>query len=238
MIKAILFDLDGTLLPVDQDRFNRVYFKLLAEVFAPRGYEPKALVEGVWSGIRAMTGNDGSRSNEEAFWSEFEAIFGAKAVADRNAFDDFYSNEFDSLRSVCGYDARASETVEALKKRGYRLALASNPVYPLIAHLVRARWAGVDPECFEYISSYENSTFCKPNPGYYLEMAERLGCAPEECLMVGNDVSDDMSAREAGMAVFLLTGCLINTEGRDVSDYPNGGYTELARFIDEMERGK
>ncbi len=237
MIRAILFDLDGTLLPMDLDEYNRAYFTLLGEVFAQKGYDPEKLIPGVWQGIRAMTANDGSRTNEEAFWEEFSRIFGERVFADRYAFDEFYANEFESVREVCGYDERIPALLQRLKRKGYLLALASNPVYPLIAHLVSARWAGVDHKCFEYISSYENSTFCKPHPGYYMEMAERLGCEPQECLMVGNDVRDDMSAREAGMAVFLLTDCLINTEGRDISGYPNGGYAELARFIDEMERG-
>ena len=70
-IKTVLFDLDGTLLPMDQDAFTKGYFRLLAAKVAHRGYEPKALVDGVWAGTAAMVKNDGSCTNEEAFWKRF-----------------------------------------------------------------------------------------------------------------------------------------------------------------------
>mgnify|MGYP000081149430 CR=1 FL=1 len=47
-MKTILFDLDGTLLPMDQDAFVKYYMGLLAQKMAPHGYEPEKLVEAVW----------------------------------------------------------------------------------------------------------------------------------------------------------------------------------------------
>ena len=41
MIKTVLFDLDGTLLPMDQDNFVKAYFKNLAIKLAPHGYDPQ-----------------------------------------------------------------------------------------------------------------------------------------------------------------------------------------------------
>lgn len=58
-LTTILFDLDGTLLPMDNDEFTRGYFKLLAAKMAPLGYEPKRLVDAVWTGTAAMVKNDG-----------------------------------------------------------------------------------------------------------------------------------------------------------------------------------
>ena len=86
-------------------------------------------------------------------------------------------------------------------------------------------------EDFEWITTYENSKYCKPNLRYYQEVLERLGVAPEECLMVGNDVGDDMVAEELGMQVFLLTDCLINKNKEDISAYPHGGFPELLDYI-------
>ena len=60
MIDTILFDLDGTLLPMDQDAFTEYYFKLLAGKMAPLGYEPKQLIAAVWDGTKAMVKNDGT----------------------------------------------------------------------------------------------------------------------------------------------------------------------------------
>ena len=57
-ITTVLFDLDGTLLPMDQDLFTKGYFKLLAAKLAPYGYEPKQLIDAVWAGTAAMLKND------------------------------------------------------------------------------------------------------------------------------------------------------------------------------------
>ena len=88
-IKAILFDLDGTLLPMDQNKFVKSYFGLLAQKLAPRGYEPKKLIDGIWAGTAAMVKNDGSSSNETVFWKQFEGLFGPKVREDMPVFDEF-----------------------------------------------------------------------------------------------------------------------------------------------------
>ena len=79
MIDTVLFDLDGTLLPMDQDRFVDTYMNLLAQKLAPHGYEPNHLVTAVWAGTRAMVENNGRTTNEEVFWSDFCHIFGEGA---------------------------------------------------------------------------------------------------------------------------------------------------------------
>ena len=76
MIDTILFDLDGTLLPMDQDAFTEYYFKLLAGKMAPLGYGPKQLIAAVWDGTKAMVKNDGTCKNEKAFWTRFTQLYG------------------------------------------------------------------------------------------------------------------------------------------------------------------
>ena len=114
------------------------------------------------------------------------------------------------------------------------MALATNPIFPAIATNERIRWAGLSTDDFELITTYENIGFCKPNPEYYSEVAERIGVAPEECIMVGNDVDDDMPASKLGMKVFLLTDCLINKSGEDLAKYPHGDFDALFDFINEL----
>ena len=220
---------------MDQEAFTTGYFKLLAKKLAPHGYEPRSLVDAIWAGTAAMVKNDGSRTNEQAFWEKFSAIYGAeKARADQPLFEDFYANEFSAAREICGFNAAAAETVRRLKARGLRVALATNPIFPRIATAQRIRWAGLTPDDFALYTTYENSTFCKPNPDYYREVARTLGVSPAECLMVGNDALEDMAARETGMDVFLLTDCLINTKGRDLSAYPMGDFAALNAYIDRL----
>ena len=230
-IRTILFDLDGTLLPMDQDVFTKGYFKALTARLAPFGLEPKTLIDSIWHGIGAMVRNDGSRSNEAAFWADFHARHGQTGRDAEPAFRAFYEEEFDGARVFCGHNPEAAKTVTALKEMGFRVALATNPIFPTIATQLRLGWAGLTMEDFELVTTYENIGFAKPNPAYYREVARRLGVPPEECLMVGNDAAEDLIAETVGMRVFLLTDCLINTEGKDISACPQGGFRELMEFV-------
>lgn len=231
MVTTILFDLDGTLLPMDMDEFSKGYFKLLAKKAAPFGYEPEKLIASVWKGTEAMVRNDGSCSNEAAFWKCFAGIYGQESLKDKVIFDEFYANEFQGADVFCGFHPGAGEVVRQAKEAGLRVVLATNPLFPEVATATRVRWAGMAPTDFEYCTTYENSRHCKPNPDYYRDVLEKIGCKAEDCLMVGNDVDEDMVAETLGMKVFLLTDCLVNKSGRDISAYPHGSFEELKKFI-------
>lgn len=233
MIKVVLFDLDGTLLPMDQDKFLEAYFGGLVKKLVPHGYDAKALVGSIWEGTKAMIQNDGSMTNEEVFWKSFSGVFGEDARDDEPIFDDFYRNEFQSVKETCGYHEMAKKVVDSIKEKGRRVVLATNPLFPSIATESRIRWAGILPEDFELFTTYENSNYCKPNPKYYMQILEKIGVAPEDCLMVGNDVTEDMMTENLGMKVFLLTDCLINKENKDISVYPNGSFEELFAYLEE-----
>jgi len=230
-VKMVLFDLDGTLLPMDQDVFVKSYFKRLAAKLAPLGYESKQLIECIWTGTYAMIRNDGRCTNEDAFWAYFTKVYGVEALKDQPVFDRFYEKEFQDVANDCGFNPAANETIQALKAMGLRLALATNPIFPAIATESRMRWAGLNQDDFELYTTYENACYCKPNPEYYREILKKLNVSPEECLMVGNDVSDDMVAQTLGMKVFLLTDCLINKENVDICAYPNGSFEELLAYV-------
>ena len=230
-IKTVMFDLDGTLLPMDQDQFTKYYFGLLAKKLAPYGYNAEQLVSGIWAGTAAMVKNDGSCTNEEAFWKKFCAIMGEKVLEDKTLFEEFYRVEFQGARASCGFAPQAAGLVKKLKAAGYRVLLATNPIFPAIATENRIRWAGLEPEDFELYTTYENACRCKPNPAYYRDILSSMELDGAECLMVGNDATEDTAAELAGMQVFLLTDCLINKENRDLSQWSHGGFDELEKFI-------
>lgn len=234
MITTILFDLDGTLLPMNQDVFMKEYFKRLGIKFLPKGYRIKKLVSAIWHGMKAMLTNDGHCTNEEVFWNCFEERFGEETPKTKEVFEDFYKNDFQKISQKCGCNPEARTTIDAVKSLGYRVVLATNPVFPAIATERRIRWAGLDKEDFEFITTYENSLYCKPKPEYYKDILQHIECKPEECLMVGNDVDDDMPAGKLGMKVFLLTDCLINRDRKDISKYPQGGFSELMEYLRKM----
>lgn len=233
-IRYILFDLDGTLLPMDQELFVKAYFSRLAAKLAPVGYNPEKLIQAIWTGTGAMVKNDGSKTNEAAFWNHFAGIFGEAARADEPKFAEFYRTDFQQVQAACGFDPRAAQVIAKLKEKGFTLALATNPIFPAIATESRMRWAGLDQNDFVLYTTYENSRFCKPNPEYYRDILNQLGAQPQECLMVGNDVTEDMVAQTLGMQVFLLTDCLINKQGKDISAYPQGSFDQLLAYIDTL----
>ena len=231
MTKAILFDLDGTLLPMDQEVFVRDYLGRMAAFLAPHGYDPQSLIKAVWAGTGAMVKNDGKALNEDVFWYVFNSILGRDAKQDLALFEEFYRTEFQKAKDSCGFNPMAAETVRQIKAMGYRLILATNPLLPAIATYSRIRWAGLNPEDFELVTTYENSRFCKPNPDYYREILGKIALDGSQCLMVGNDVGEDMVAQKLGMKTFLLTDCLINKTAEDIRRYPNGSFPELLHYI-------
>lgn len=233
-ITTVLFDLDGTLLPMNQDVFVKEYFGRIAAKLAPHGYEPKQLVDTIWRGTGAMVKNDGSKSNEEAFWELAVSVYGDRIVRDKYLFDEFYETEFDKIKAVCGYHPASARIVNRLKERGFRVVLATNPIFPARATQWRIGWAGLKPEDFERYTTYENSRFCKPNPDYYRDILTQLNVRPEECLMVGNDVQEDMIAARLGMKAFLLTDCLIDRKGTSLDAYPHGGFAELEEYLEHL----
>lgn len=233
--KVVLFDLDGTLLPMDQDVFIKAYFKGISTKLAPYGYEPQSLIKAIWAGTDAMIVNDGRKTNEEVFWDFFASLFGEEVRTDEPKFELFYEENFDNVSAVCGCDFRADKIIKKIKEKGIKVALATNPIFPKIATRKRMKWAGLNENDFELYTTYENSRHSKPNLDYYRDIMSELGVKASECVMVGNDVGDDMVVRKLGMKVFLLTDNLINKADEDISDIPQGGFDELEAFIDTLD---
>ncbi len=230
MITTVLFDLDGTLLPFKQDDFVKIYFSELCRKLAPMGYEPQHTVKSVWGGTKAMVMNDGSRLNSEAFWETFNAMNPGLPDA-RPACDEFYTHEFEKAKASLKYIPDHRPMIERLKSAGLRVVLATNPIFPLDGVRTRMAWVNLAPEDFGLVTWYDNSTFCKPNPKYYQEILGKIGAAPEECIMVGNSVSEDMSAGTLGMDVFLANEFVENPDSRDYSGYRQGSLDDAERYI-------
>ncbi len=230
-VTTVFFDMDGTLLPMNQDEFVKGYFKTLAEEIAPLGYEPKKLIDTIIKGVYAMVDGNGSVFNETNFWNAFCKVYGKEALLNKPEFDKYYEGSFDKLKVYTSCNPKAKEIIKHLKDMGLKLVLATNPVFPPLAVRKRLSWAGVDYNDFIYYTTYENSSYCKPNPKYYEELLDKLNLKSDECIMVGNDVDDDMIAESLGIKVFLLTDNLINRGKKDISKYPKGSFDDLMKFI-------
>ena len=234
-ITTVLFDLDGTLLPMDQEKFIRAYFGQLAAHMAPYGYEKEKLLKTIWSSTDNMIHNKTGRPNEEVFWECMEKAYGLQIRQDEPKFDQFYQVGFPKVREACGYTPMAAEVIAACKEKNLQIALATNPFFPATATHQRIDWAGMQKEDFALITTYENACACKPNPDYYTEILEKLHVTPEQCLMVGNDVQEDMMARDLGLSVFLLTPCLIDRKNTDITQYPHGDFGQLLEYIRALD---
>ena len=234
-IKMVLFDLDGTLLPMDQDVFIKTYFGRLAAFLGKMGYDVNKLVDSIWKGTSQMIKNDGSCTNEEVFWKVFGEVYGGSKEMDEPNLRRFYEEDFDNVSKSCGFDKMAKEVIGYVKSKGLRVALATNPIFPSVATKKRIAWAGLDLNDFEHITFYENSHFSKPNLKYYEEVLAKLNVSPTECLMVGNDVAEDLVASKLGMKVFLLNHSIVNKFNLDYSNVPQGNFNDLLKYIDNLQ---
>ncbi|NLZ81300.1 MAG: HAD family hydrolase [Clostridiales bacterium] len=232
-MNTVIFDLDGTLLPMDQELFIKTYFKEWAKTIAPFGYLPEDFQKDVWVGTKAMLDNNGSMTNEERFWESFVKIYGEEVREMEPEFHKFYLNEFSRAKVAIAPAPLSDKCIKILKKKGYTVALATNPLFPRVATLTRMGWAGLDPSDFEIITTYENSSFCKPKLEYYKNILIELGKEANECIMIGNDVREDMCVEDIGMDTYLLTDCLID-HGKDILKYRQGNFEDLYDFINKL----
>ena len=234
MYQASFFDMDGTLLPMDQETFVKVYFGALCKRFAPVGFEPQKLIQTIWAGTKAMITNDGSMTNDRRFWEVFASVYGEDSLSHIPEFDDFYTHEFIAAKAVTSCNPLAKQCIALLKEKGYPLVLATNPIFPMVAQHQRLSWAGLDQTDFIHITAYENSRHCKPNPAYYADICETLHLDPARILMVGNDYTEDGAARTLGMDFFLLTDCLIAPQDADLSAVRHGSLADLLAFLQTL----
>lgn len=231
MLNTILFDLDGTLAPFMQDDFIRGYFGALVRKLAPMGYTKEALIAALWKGSYAMIRNDGKRLNRDVFWEVFEAELGSGIRAAEDTLEDFYTREFDAVKSILTAPANRKSLIDRLKAMGYTVALATNPIFPAVAVKTRLSWVGLTPEDFACVTTYENSRFSKPNPAYYRDILAEIGKAPEECLMVGNNPVDDMAALDAGIDAYLVTDCMENPDNLPIDHYRHGTFRDAEEYL-------
>ncbi len=210
MIKAICFDLDGTLIQMDTERFIGSYMKSLGEHMAPI-VNPEKLSEWVWASTKEMiVNNDALKTNEEVFRAHFLSQCGIERDAIWPHFDEFYASKFSMLKQFIEPSPLSREIVQVALDAGLKVVIATNPVFPRAAIQERMRWIEIDDLPVEWVTVYEEAHFCKPNPGYYKEIVAKLNVLPDECVMIGNDMQEDMVASTVGMKTYLVTNHILD----------------------------
>lgn len=229
--RAIFFDLDGTLLPMDLDEFMHAYFEALGTFVTSHGLETKSFSKALLSGIQAMAADDSDRMNSEVFWETFYTLVPEDRENWDPLFEDFYENTFGQIGEGAASNPCAAQSLQILKEKGYPLVLATMPMFPRRAVEWRCTWAGVDPQMFERITTFDNSTSVKPKLAYYQENLDAAGLKPHEVLMVGNNTREDLACMELGMDAYLITDYLIDPEDFDLSTVRHGSFKDFVEWI-------
>lgn len=233
--KAILFDMDGTLVPMNTETFTKGYFKLLYKKLAKYGIDPGSFAQNMWAGVSAMVKNDGKVTNEEAFWKAFEKLTGLKMDTVNTDCLDFYKNEFHGARQFTAENPLAAEAVRIAREKAAHVILATNPLFPMVGQKTRMGWVGLTPENFDLVTAYESEYFCKPNPMYFTSICRRIGVEPGDCLMIGNDENEDMYAgTQAGLHCFLVTDWMVPSEDHPWNG-PRGTFSDLVEMLKGLE---
>jgi len=201
-IKAVLFDLDGTLIDVDLKKFIPGYLKLLSESIAHL-VPQKKVISKLLKASEAVNNNDGTQTNDSRFAEIFFPLEGFTREEIQPYFDEFYETKFVELRKFTKKKENARHVVQKVFEKNLKAVVATTPVLPLTAIKQRLDWAGVGDFDFALITHIENSRANKPNLLYYEEIIDFLDVHPEHCLMVG-DEAKDMVAAKIGCATFLV----------------------------------
>ncbi len=236
-MNTILFDLDGTLIPVALEEFVKEYFERLADKMEEHGFQREEFIKNMWKGINSASDNDSDKTNEEVFWLNFMN----KSKPDKelnDVLEGFYKNEFTKIKEILKEKRDYRKMIDTLKKKGYSLVLATNPLFPLSGVEARLNWVNLNAKDFTYITTYDNSYCCKPNLKYYKGILEKIGKNPEECLMVGNNVSDDMCIKELGTQVYLITDYIENPHNQSYDDIPHGSFVEFEKYINGIKNAE
>jgi FMN phosphatase YigB (HAD superfamily) len=221
-----MFDLDGTLLPVDMEVFLKAYFKELSKKFF-EVMHPEKLTETVLTSTEYMINNlEEEKTNMDAFFEDFQKRINVDIRELMPKFNEFYKFDFRKLKNVVNPNPLVKDIIKELKAKGYKLVVATNPVFPKDAILHRIEWAGLNKNDFIYITSYESMHFCKPHLNYYKEILNVINRTPDEVMMVGNDVQEDMVASELGIYTYLIEDYMID------KGYPKYTYTHKGTLND------
>lgn len=232
-MNTILFDLDGTLLPMDVEEFTHRYFGLILQTMNEKGFDGKMILDAILSSTKAMILNDGKKTNEEVFWENFTSLSNLSRDLMEPHFNDFYEHVFDQIDSHVQSE-NMKQAVNILKEKNYRLILSTNPLFPRIATLKRIQWAGLDPNDFDYITTYENSSACKPNLAYYEEIIDKLDLDIKECMMVGNDVQEDGILEKIGIPVYLVNDYLLNRNNQKITTFDMTDSDAFLKYVQNL----
>lgn len=235
--RAIFFDLDGTLLPMDVNVFMKQYFVVLGTRMKELGVPQDVYMDAMKSGIMAMATNDTGSVNSDAFWPVFLGKTSSYVPDDVDMeaeLNAFYEQDFGRIGEHFPHNPAAAHAIQTLKQKGYPLVLATMPMFPRKGVEWRVKWAGIDPSVFDRITTFDNSTSVKPKSNYYAENLAACGLDGRDVLMVGNNTKEDLAAMDLGCDAFLITDNLIDPVGFEIFSIKHGSMEKFAAWCDSL----
>lgn len=230
MINTVLFDLDGTLLPIEMEDFERVYYTSITKKFADM-IPPKELLTMMGESLKVMVANNDRVTNEHVFINELKNyISESKLEKFHERITHFYEHEFDDLRQVVKPNKNMQQAVKLLQEKGYDCIVATNPMFPKLAITKRIEWAGFNRDDFSYVTSFEENHYCKPQIDYYNEVLSVNNKQAENCLMVGNDQLEDLIASTIGISTYFITDHALYRENGFEADH-QGDYESFLEYV-------
>jgi len=233
MRKTALFDLDGTLLPVDLDFFFKRYVDAVVSYFQdliPKEKFTRALIQSTYLMVDNL---DPALTNQEAFARSFAPMVGYKWEELWPIFQRFYREGFPGLKRYVPEREDARYVVESLLSEGWEVVLATNPIFPEEAIRERMRWCKIDDLPWLYVTTFESMHFCKPHLQYYREVCGILDLDPAFSVMIGNDVQEDIVAKKLGMKTFLVEEFLIDRGGGE-TPHARGRLRDVPKVLRTM----
>ncbi|MBQ7374888.1 MAG: HAD family hydrolase [Clostridia bacterium] len=233
MLKAIFFDLDGTLLPMDEERFLEIYFGTMGRWMAEHKRDPEKFINGIIAGTRAMYKNDGVMTNEAVFWESFESVWGKTTPADREIMDGYYKSAYLETEAACGHNPYSKEIVTFCREAGLTVGLTTNPLFPRIATTTRMKYTGLSESDFDFITAYEDSFYTKPNPKYFTALLEKYSLSPNEVIIFGNNTYEDGECGlAAGIRCYIINSKDLIDSEKATHDFP---HIEITDVIDTIK---
>nr|WP_277601265.1 HAD hydrolase-like protein [Marinitoga sp. 38H-ov] len=188
----MFLDYDGTLIKNDEDEFQKYYFSSFLKYSK---LEKKIIDIVLECTIELIKKDDDKITNLEYFMNLMEEKTGKDSMYWYNIFLDFYNTEFPKLKSIIKPN---DKLINKIKYSNHKFIFASNPLFPEIAVKHRIEFINLKTNDFIYISTMENSHYCKPNENYFNEIIYKLNIKPEDCLMIG-DTDFDRECIKAGI---------------------------------------
>lgn len=210
MIKAILLDLDNTLLQNPDRDFATAFLGQLKAHFAEQLDDAGASTQ-FHQALRSLS--DTARNGQQ---TNLDRIVEAMGISDLDqteritaSINNFYTGPYHHLQSCIQPVAGAADLIHQLRDAGYTLVIATNPFYPTTAIQERMVWGGLptDDDLYALITGADVMHFCKPDPAYYAEILGRVGVEPDEAIMIGDSQRNDIRpAQTLGIRTYHLSG--------------------------------